>query len=343
MDAEKRQSNPHTGKIVAIMIVAAIILIGILILYTMQSPRPAVMPEQLTIASGSPEFSALTLVAKEKGYFSKHGLNVTIRDYPTGALAINELLSGRADLAYAAEFVGVSTSFRSPAFKIIGSTAKSDVIALVVRNDRGIVKPSDLKGKIIAVPKGTAAEFYLGRYLTLNGMDIRDVTVKNLGPADLVTSVVSGDSDAAIIWEPYVYRIEQQLGRNGTTWPAQSAQRFYWVTYTTDNMIRDRPGVTRDYLRALDDAESFLYSHEPEGKEILMKHVNMSDDYIDVLWEKNQYVLSLDQGLVLAMEDEARWMKEENMTGDNNPPSYLDMISQDAMREVKPSAVTIIR
>ena len=74
-----------------------------------------------------------------------------------------------------------------------------------------------------------------------------------------------------------------------------------------------------------------------------MKHVNMSDDYIDVLWEKNQYVLSLDQGLVLAMEDEARWMKEENMTGDNNPPSYLDMISQDAMREIKPSAVTIIR
>jgi NitT/TauT family transport system substrate-binding protein len=343
MDAEKNQSNPHTAKIVAIGSVAAIILIGILILYTMQSPRQAAMPEQLTIASGSPEFSALTLVAKEKGYFARHGLNVTIRDYPTGALAMNELLSGRADLAYAAEFVGVSTSFRAPDFKIIGSTAKSNVIALVVRNDRGIVKPSDLKGKIIAVPKGTAAEFYLGRYLTLNGMDIRDVTVKNLGPAGLVTSVVSGDYDAAIIWEPYVYQIEQQLGWNGTTWPAQGGQRFYWVTYTTDDMIRDRPGVTRDYVRALDEAEAFLNSHEPEAKEIVRKRVNMTDEYIDVLWEKNQYVLSLDQGLVLAMEDEARWMEGENMTGGSTRPSYLDMISQDAMREVKPSAVTIIR
>jgi hypothetical protein len=68
MDAEKNQSNPHTAKIVAIGSVAAIILIGILILYTMQSPRQAAMPEQLTIASGSPEFSALTLVAKEKGF-----------------------------------------------------------------------------------------------------------------------------------------------------------------------------------------------------------------------------------------------------------------------------------
>ena len=108
-------------------------------------------------------------------------------------------------------------------------------------------------------------------------------------------------------------------------------------------MIRDRPGVTRDYIRALDEAETFLYTHEPEAKEIVRKHVNMSDDYIDVLWEKNQYMLSLDQGLVLAMEDEARWMQGENMTGGKTPPSYLDMIYKDAMREVKPSAVTIIR
>lgn len=343
MDAEKNQSNPHAGKIVGIMIIIVIILVAVLVLSTILSPRPAAMPEQLTIASGSPEFSALTLVSQEKGYFSQHGLNVTVRDYPTGPLAINELLGGRADLAYAAEFVGVSTSFRSSALRIIASTAKSDVIALVVRNDRGIVKPSDLKGKTVAVPKGTAAEFYLGRYLTLNGMDTRDVTVKYLAPADLVNSVVSGDSDAAIIWEPYVYQIEQQLGRNGTTWPAQGGQRFYWVTYSTADVIRDRPGVTRDYVRALDDAETFLYTHEPEAKEIVRKRVNMTDEYIDVLWEKNQYVLSLDQGLVLAMEDEARWMQGENMTGGSAPPSYLDMISQDAMREVKPSAVTIIR
>lgn len=343
MDTEKTQSSPHTGKIVAIMIIAVIILIVVLVLFVGQPPGPAAMPEQLTIASGSPEFSALTLVAKEKGYFSKHGLNVTITDYPSGVVAINELLAGRADFAYAAEFVGVSTSFRSPDLRIIGSTAKSDVISLVVRNDRGILKPSDLTGKTIATPKGTAPEFYLGRYLTLNGMDIRDVTVKYLAPADLVNSVVSGDSDAAIIWEPYVYQIEQQLGRNGTPWPAQSGQRFFWVTYTTNDMIRNRPGVTRDYVRALDEADTFLYTHEPEAKEIVRKHVNLSDDYIDVLWEKNQYMLSLDQGLVLAMEDEARWMQGANMTGGKTSPSYLDMIYQDAMREIKPSVVTIIR
>ena len=281
-------SDSGTWKIIGIGIIVIVLLAVLLLFFVNPAPKPPQSQNQLIIASGSPEFSALTLVAKEKGYFSKHGLNVTITDYPSGVVAMDELLAGRADFAYAAEFVGVSTSFRSPDLRIIGSTAKSDVISLVVRNDRGITKPSDLKGKTIAVPKGTAPEFYLGRYLTLNGMDIRDVTVKYLAPADLVKSVVSGDSDAAIIWEPYVYLIEQQLGRNGTTWPAQGGQRFFWVTYTTDNMIRDRPGVTRDYIRALDDAEAFLNTHEPEAKEIVRKRVNMTDGYINVLWEKNQ-------------------------------------------------------
>jgi NitT/TauT family transport system substrate-binding protein len=308
-----------------------------------QPLTPPARLEPLTIASGSPEFSALTLVAQEKGYFLQHGLNVTVRDYPTGVLAINELLSGNADLAYAAEFVGVSTSFRPADFRIIASTAKSDVISLVIRNDRGITHPSDLKGKTIAFPKGTAAEFFLGRYLTLNRMNIRDVNVRYIAPAEMVTSVVKGDSDAAIIWEPYVYQIEQQLGKNGTTWPAQSGQRFYWVTYTRDDVIRDRPVMIRQYLRTLDGAETFVYTHEPEAKAILKRRVNMTDDYIENMWRKNRYVLSLDQGLILAMEDEARWMGEQNMTGGRAPPSYLDMVYQDAMREVKPSAVTIIR
>jgi len=343
MEMKNNHANLKTEKIAAIGIVAVIILIVVLVLFMGQPPTPPARQEPLTIASGSPEFSALTLAAQEKGFFLQHGLNVTVRDYSTGVLAINELLSGNADLAYGAEFVGVSTSFRPADFRIIASTSKNDVISLVVRNDRGITKPSDLKGKTIAFPKSTIAEFYFGRYLTDHGMDLWDLTVRYLAPADVVKSVISGDSDAAIIWEPYVYQIGQQLGKNGTTWPAQGEQRFYWVTYTRTDVIRDKPEMIRQYLRGIRDAEGFLSTHEPETKAILKRHVNMTEDYIDNIWGKNQYVLSLDQGMLLAMEDEARWMVEQNMTGGRAPPVYLDMVYQDAMREVKPSAVTIIR
>jgi NitT/TauT family transport system substrate-binding protein len=216
------------------------------------------------------------------------------------------------------------------------------VIALVTRNDRGIRTPSDLKGKTIAVPKGTAAEFFLGRYLTLNGMDIRDVTPRYLAPADLVQSVVNGSTDAAIIWEPHVYTIERQMGDNRTTWPAQAGQHFYWVTYTRDDVIRDRPEMIRDYLRALGDAETYLSTHETESKVVLQQRVNQSEEYIDRIWKESYYGLSLEQGLIVAMEDEARWMAVQNMTGGKARPSYAGMVEQGPMREIMPSAVTII-
>ena len=343
MDNKKNPVNRNHWKIAAIGIPVVILLVAIVIVFTGQPPVAPDRLEPLTIASGSGEYSALTLIADENGYFGNHGLNVTIRDYATGLLSLNELLAGNADLAYAAEFVGVSASFRPADFRIIASTAKSDEISLVTRNDRGISEPSDLKGKTIAFPTGTAAEFFLGRYLTLNGMDMDDVTVRDLGPSELAESIESGDSDAVIIWQPWAYQIQQKLGDTVTVWPAQSGQDFYWVTYTGAEVIRDKPEMIRQYLRAINDAQLFLHANEPEAKEIVRRRLNLTDDYIETMWEENQFVLSLDQGMIVAMEDEARWMAKENMTGGMSAPVYLDRIDPYPMLEVKPEGVTIIR
>lgn len=340
-------SMPPTGKNLKFALAGVIILIVfLLVILSVFSPVPPTLPvqeEPLTIASGTLDSSVLSLVADEKGYFREQGLNVTTTVYPAGAYAIKELFSGNADFAYASEFAGVTNSFDHPDLRIIAITARSDAIVLVARNDRGIFKPSDLKGKTIAFSNGTSAEFFLSRYLTQNGMDIDEITARHLSPDDTVKSVVSGDSDAAVVWNPYEYQIEQQLGRNVTVWSVQGGQEYYWVTYTRADVIRTRPEMIRKYLRAIDKAEIFVTSHQPEAKKILGQRLNMTDEYVAHTWGKNRFLLSLDQGLIVAMEDEARWMAGQNMTGGRAPPSYLTLIDQDPLREVRPSAITIIR
>jgi ABC-type nitrate/sulfonate/bicarbonate transport system substrate-binding protein len=325
------------------VIILVVFLLALLVVFSSSPPTRPVQEELLTIAIGTPEPSLLTLIAEDQGYFKKYGLNVTIREYPAGAYAMKELLAGNADLASAAEFVGVANSFQYKDLRIITTTAKIDNIFLIIRTDRGIAGPSDLKGKTIAVPKGTAAEFILGRYLTLNGMDPSAITIRYLAPADVITSVVSGESDAAVIWDPYASRIEQQLGRNSTTWNAQGGQLYYWVTYTRADVIRDRPEMIRKYLHALDDAETFLSTQSPEAKEIVRRRLMITEDSPGRFWNEYRFGLLLDQALIVEMEDESRWMTEQNMTGGRTPPSYLDLIEQAPMREVRPSAVTIIR
>jgi len=332
----------ETGYIIGVF-VAVVLVTGLAAFYLITLPQPASVPDNLVISTGSPEFSALTLVADKKGFFTKNGLNVTIRHYPTGVGAVNDLMEGNADLACAAEFVGVSLIEKYPDLRIIGSTAKSDVISIVSRNDRGIASPKDLKGKSVAVPKNTQAEFFLGRYLTLNGIDPADVTVHYLSPPDLVQSVVTGKDDAAIIWEPYAFTIGRQLGKNSTTFPAQGGQLFYWLVYTRPDVIRNRPGVLARYFQALEEAGKYMGQNENESKAIIREQVNLPEDYVNSVWKKNEYLVSLDQSLIIAMEDESRWMISNNLTDNKLVPNYLGYISTEPLNTVNPQAVNIIR
>jgi NitT/TauT family transport system substrate-binding protein len=64
---------------------------------------------------------------------------------------------------------------------------------------------------------------------------------------------------------------------------------------------------------------------------------------METVWSQNQFSLSLDQSLVAAMEDEARWMIANGLTSETEVPNFLDYIYMDGLQAVKPEAVNIIR
>jgi NitT/TauT family transport system substrate-binding protein len=98
------------------------------------------------IACGSTEYPALTPVAGQKELIWQNDLHATMRNYPTDAPAFDDLFSGAADVADTAKFMGTGGSFSSPGLRIIATTAKSDKVTLVIRDDRGIRNHSDLNG-----------------------------------------------------------------------------------------------------------------------------------------------------------------------------------------------------
>jgi NitT/TauT family transport system substrate-binding protein len=67
----------------------------------------------------------------------------------------------------------------------------------------------------------------------------------------------------------------------------------------------------------------------------------MSNTYIDKVWPDHQFTLSLDQSLILAMEDEGRWMISKNLTEKHTIPNYLEYVYSDGMKGVKPGSVGI--
>jgi NitT/TauT family transport system substrate-binding protein len=301
--------------------------------------------ESITIGYSPFESTALLWIAEDRRFFSRNGLNVILRKYDTGVGSLDGMLNGEADIAAGTtEFPVVGRALQKSRIRTIGSIDKSEFVYLVGRKDRGIEKVSDLKGKRVGTTLRTIAEFYLGRFLELHGMNMQDITLVDVKtPAEWVNAVVNGDIDAIATAQPYASLAKERLGANAVFWPAQSSQPQYALISSTDEWITKHPEPVRRLLSTLAQAEEYALRNPAEAKAIVQKALNLEASYMETVWSQNQFSLSLDQSLVTAMEDEARWMIKNNLTMEKNVPNFLDHIYEDGLKAVKPEAVKIIR
>jgi ABC-type nitrate/sulfonate/bicarbonate transport system substrate-binding protein len=300
-------------------------------------------PEEVVIATTPSLSSTLILIADNNGYFTRHGLNVTIQENPVSTTSLGNLVAGNADIAGASDYSFMNYLFTQSTLQSFASTAKTDVISIVARKDRGIASPHDLEGKTIGCTQDQAGEFFLGRYLVLNGINSSSVTIVNVNPADMPGAMADGTVDAVITWEPYVNVLQKQLGTNGIVFHAQEGQRYYWLMIATNKTTAERPEMIRRVLAALIDAEVFTQQHPAEAQQIVADRLHMDPAFVSEVWPKFHFIISLDQSLLIAMEDESRFAIQKNLTEKQETPNYRNNLFRDALDAVKPEAVTVIR
>jgi ABC-type nitrate/sulfonate/bicarbonate transport system substrate-binding protein len=151
-------------------------------------------------------------IALERGFFEKHGLDVTIaRPYATGVDALNALQAGESDIVQ----VGVPmigavlrgmdlvalANYSGNATKL-GSDA---TMAIIAAKDSGVVKgdPKTLKGKKIAASFGTINHLYVLAVLEKAGLAPADVTLINTPPPEMTVALLARGIDAFSGWDPW--------------------------------------------------------------------------------------------------------------------------------------------
>jgi NitT/TauT family transport system substrate-binding protein len=299
--------------------------------------------EQIVLGGLVNDANTMIFTAEDQHFFAANGINFTFRTYDTGLATIDDLLKGKVDIAGAAEYPVVAKAFQKDNISIIASMSKSDIVYLVGRIDRGIRNISDLKGKMIGIPRGTIMEFYLGRLLDLHGMSIRYVNLINLPPGQAADAITNDSVDAIVTWEPYVSQILEQHANGTVIWSVQSSQAVYGVLVCRNEWIKKHPDLVRKVLNSLAESEGYIVQHPDEAKAILQRRYHYSDEYVARVWPEHQFSLSLDQSLITAMEDEGRWMIANNMTNASNVPDLRNYIYEDGLEAVRPGSVNIIR
>ena len=84
--------------------------------------------------------------------------------------------------------------------------------AIVVPRDSALRAVADLKGRKIALNKGSNVHYLLVRALEKQGLAWRDIQPVYLPPADARAAFERGAVDAWVIWDPFLAAVEQQTG-----------------------------------------------------------------------------------------------------------------------------------
>jgi NitT/TauT family transport system substrate-binding protein len=110
-----------------------------------------------------------------------------------------------------------------------------------------------------------------------------------------------------------------------------------------DTFIQEKPQVIEKILRAMIKAEDFAEKNPAEAIAIVATKLEISEDEFLADWNNTIFDVSINQELILEMENIAQWAINQKLTDAGTMPNFLDFVYLDGLDSVKPESITIIR
>lgn len=165
---------------------------------------------------GYQKYGTLTLL-KGRGTLEKRlaekGITVKWTEFPAGPVLLEGLNVGSIDFGTVGEAPPIFAQAAGANLVYVGNEPPSPQSeAIVVPKGSTVRSVADLKGKKIALNKGSNVHYLLVKALEKAGVAYKDVQTIYLPPADARASFERGAVDAWVIWDPFLAAAEKQIG-----------------------------------------------------------------------------------------------------------------------------------
>jgi len=166
---------------------------------------------------GYQKSASLFVLQKAQGTLEKKleplGFGVKWVEFPAGPQLLEGLNVGAVDVGYVGEAPPIFAQAAGARFVYIGfDPAAPQAEAILVAKDSPIKSVADLKGRKVALNKGSNVHYLLVKQLEKNGLSITDIQPIYLAPADGRAAFESRNVDAWVIWEPFQAAAEKATG-----------------------------------------------------------------------------------------------------------------------------------
>jgi sulfonate transport system substrate-binding protein len=224
------------------------------------------------------------MVLKEQGLlekeFAKDGIGILWVQTLGSNKALEFLNAGSIDFGSTAGSAALLGRINGNPIKSIYVYSKPEWTALVTRKDTAIAKITDLKGKRVAVTRGTDPHIFLVRALLSVGMTEKDISEVLLQHPDGKTALIRGDVDAWAGLDPMMAQAQVEDGAK--LFYRNKDANTYGILNSSEDFLSKYPDLTKRVLAVYDQARKYCLSHYDDEKRVFMDVTKLPAAVVDI-------------------------------------------------------------
>src|SRR5262245_45487568 len=229
-------------------------------------------------------YNPVSMLLKEKGYLerelAKDGIAVRWVQTVSSSNALQFLNAGSIEFGSTAGSAALVARINGNPIKSVYVYSKPEWTALVTTKDSKITKVADLKGKKVAMVRGTDPHIFTVRALLAAGLTDRDITpVLVQQHADGGTALIRGDVDA---WAGLDPMMAQHEILDGARLFYRNADANTWgILNVREEYLKDHPDIVRRVIAVYEEARKYSLANYNELKKVFIGVTGLEDAVVD--------------------------------------------------------------
>ena len=244
--------------------------------------RAADKPSQIRIDWAT--YNPVSMVLKEKGLlekeFAKDGIGILWVQTLGSNKALEFLNAGSIDFGSTAGSAALLGRINGNPIKSIYVYSKPEWTALVTRKDSPINKIADLKGKRVAVTRGTDPHIFLVRALLSVGMTEKDISEVLLQHPDGKVALIRGDVDAWAGLDPMMAQAQVEDGAR--LFYRNKDANTYGILNSSEDFLKAYPDLARRVLAVYETARKYCLDNYDDEKRVFMAVTKLPANVVDI-------------------------------------------------------------
>jgi sulfonate transport system substrate-binding protein len=228
-------------------------------------------------------YNPVSMILKQKGLlekeFAKDGISIVWVQSAGSNKALEFLNAGSIDFGSTAGSAALVARINGNPIKSIYVYSRPEWTALVTVKDSKISEVADLKGKRVAVTRGTDPHIFLVRALLGAGLSEKDITPVLLQHADGKTALIRGDVDAWAGLDPMMAQAEIEDGAR--LFFRNPAANTWGILNVREPFLKDHPDVVRRVLATYEAARKYSLANYDDLKKTFISVTKLPDVVAD--------------------------------------------------------------